>query len=395
MAVRPNPRARSRKRGSKMFDEATLLSIKDSPTGLHLVEVNNMKLGTKDFNLMLAQGDNDQVLDALGSELHDGVRCIYIDPPYNNMESYAHYDDRDHHDDWIEKLTAHVKRLKNLLTDDGSIWISIDDYQVHYLKVALDGIFGRDNFVSTVVWEHRKTRENRRVVSNNHEYILVYAKDVGKFKKSRNRLPYDDETKKRFKNPDDDPRGDWQSISLNVQAGHATKSQFHEVVAPNGKRHTPPNGRCWMYTTEKVSKLDADGRIWYGKDGNGVPRLKRFLSEIQGGLTPHTLWKADEVGTTDSAKKEVLRLFPNETVFDTPKPEQLIERIFRIAANPGDLVLDSFLGSGTSASVAIKNGFRFVGIERGEQIVTHCHQRLKPLVEKYGTGVRYFELSNK
>lgn len=378
-----------------MFDDTSIKDTIGNPSGVYLAELGDMRLGEKNFNSILARGDNDLVLDALGTEFHGQVRCIYIDPPYNNMESYAHYDDRDHHDEWISKLTHHVGKLKKLLSKDGSIWISIDDHQVHYLKVALDSIFGRENFVSTVIWEHRKTRENRRAFSNNHEYILVYATDANVFKRSRNRLPYDDTVKARFKNPDGDPRGPWQSISLNVQAGHATKSQFHEIIAPNAKKHVPPAGRCWMYTAEKVRDLVADNRIWFGKEGSGVPRLKRFLNEIDGGLTPQTLWRADEVGTTDTAKKDVLRLFPDETVFDTPKPEQLIERIIEISTDPGDLVLDSFLGSGTSAAVALKTGRRFVGIERGEQMITHCHHRLKVLAEKYGTGVRYFALEGE
>jgi adenine-specific DNA-methyltransferase len=359
-----------------------------------LVERPDLRLGGGGPESMLVQGDNDQVLDALGDSLWGQVKCVYIDPPYNNMESYAHYEDRDGHDKWLEKLTGHLRRLKDLLTDDGSLWVSIDDYQVHYLKVALDEIFGRANFVTTIVWEHRKSRENRRTFSNNHEYILVYAKDQLRFKRARNRLPYSPEVESRFKNPDRDSRGPWQSVSLNAQAGHATKSQFYTLQAPNGRRHSPPNGRCWMYNADRTSELIKDNRIWFGKNGNGVPRLKRFLSEIDGGLTPQTLWRADEVGTTDSAKKEVLKLLPGEPVFDTPKPEQLIARIFQIAANPGDLVLDSFLGSGTSAVAALRNQMRFVGIELGNQILTHCHHRLSTLMAEQKVRVRYFELQS-
>jgi adenine-specific DNA-methyltransferase len=308
------------------------------------------------------------------------------------MESYAHYDDTDGHDEWLEKLVAHVRRLKNLLTPDGSLWVSIDDHQLHYLKVGLDEIFGRENFVTTIVWEHRKSRENRRTFSNNHEYILVYAQDRARFKRARNRLPYNAEVESRFKNPDGDARGPWQSISLNVQDGHATKSQFYWIKAPNGREHYPPNGRCWMYSAKRVQELIKDNRIWFGKNGDNVPRLKRFLSEIDAGLTPQTLWRAEEVGTTETAKKEVLKLFPDELVFDTPKPEQLIARIFQIGANPGDLVLDSFLGSGTSAVAALRNGMRFVGIEQGSQILTHCHRRISTLVGDYNVRVRYYEL---
>lgn len=381
--------------GSTVFDQMACTGSATTRVANLLSEKKKLKLGKAGQVSVLVRGNNDDVLDAVGEHLMGEVRCIYIDPPYNNMEVYEHYEDRDTHDDWIKKLTNHVNRLHRLLKEDGSLWISIDDRQVHYLKVALDGIFGRENFVSTIVWEHRKTRENRKVFSNNHEYILVYAKDAAAFKRNRNQLPYNDEAKARFKNPDNDPRGPWQSISLNVQSGHATQAQFHEIVGPSGRRHNPPAGRCWMYTADRVQELIKDNRIWFGKDGNAVPRLKRFLGEMQCGLTPHTLWKADEVGTTDTAKKEILRLFPKEPVFDTPKPTGLIDRILKIAADPGDLVLDSFLGSGTTASVALQNGMRFFGIEMGNHAVTHCHSRLKPLVEEYNATVMFFELSKR
>lgn len=376
-----------------MLDQTESTSGTKTSKGRRLIERKGLSFGTVGLESMLVQGHNDHVLDIIKGQFEKKIRCIYIDPPYNNMEKYKHYDDCDSHDLWLKKLTKHIARLKQFLTQDGSLWVSIDDHQVHYLKVALDSIFGRKNFVSTIIWEHRKTRENRKAFSNNHEYILVYALDAKIFKKYRNQLPYNDEVKSRFKNPDKDPRGAWQSISLNVQAGHATKSQFHEIVAPNGKRHNPPTDRSWVYTAERVQGLIADSRIWFGKDGNGVPRLKRFLCEMKCGLTPKTLWKADEVGTTESAKKETMKLFPTESVFDTPKPEELISRIVNIAAEPGDIVLDSFLGSGTTASVALRNGMRFVGIENGKHIVTHCHKRLIPLADKYSARVKFFDLA--
>lgn len=361
--------------------------------GTKLRERPDLRIGAGRNPSYLIHGDNDQALLAMTDAIASSVKCIYIDPPYNNMESYVHYEDRDGHDEWIQKLSTHINKLRNTLTDDGSIWISIDDYQVHYLKVSLDKIFGRENFISTIVWEHRKTRENRRTFSNNHEYMLVYAKDHMKFKGSRNRLPYTAEVENRFKNPDDDPRGPWQSISLNVQAGHATKNQFHTIRGPGGKEHVPPNGRCWMYSPVRVKELIADNRIWFGKSGDGVPRLKRFLSEIEGGLTPQTLWKADEVGTTESAKKDVLKLFPGQPVFDTPKPLELIRRIFQIAANPGDLVLDSFLGSGTSAVAALESDLRFIGIEQGDQALTHCHKRVAAIADVYGANINFLEVA--
>lgn len=345
-----------------------------------LVRDEELSFGVSDQLNAIIHGDNNEAIELLNSNLRGAVKCIYIDPPYNNRESYNHYVDNDSHDVWINNTISHIAKLREFLEESGSIWISIDDWQVHYLKIEVDKIFGRSNFVSTIVWEHRKTRENRKVFSNNHEYILVYAKDISSFKKNRNLLPYNEKVLSRYKNPDNDTRGPWQSVSLNVQAGHATKGQFYEFVAPNGRRHSPPNGRCWVYTEEKMKYEVAKNNVWFGRDGNAVPRLKRFLGDAKGGLTPHTIWSAAEVGTTDHAKKQLLRLFPEAPVFDTPKPESLIQRIIEIASDEGDLILDSYLGSGTTAAVAHRLGRQYLGIEVGEQAVTHCAQRLRMLI---------------
>lgn len=325
----------------------------------------------------LIYGDNADALQKFGGQLRDKIKCIYIDPPYNNLETYSHYTDRDPFDEWLGKLKRHVAALRDFLTEDGSLWVSIDDRQMHYLKVALDEIFGRGNFVTTIVWEHRKSRENRKIFSNNHEYILLYAKDFKKFKKSRNRLPPNDELLSRYKNPDHDKRGPWQSVTISVQDGHAVANQFYQIKGPSGRVHEPPKGRCWVYPASRFEELRNDSRISFGRDGNGVPRLKKFLAEADLGLTPNTLWSADEVGTTETAKREVLDLFPEETVFDTPKPEALIARILEIGTDPDDYVLDSFLGSGTTAAVAIKMGRRFVGIEVGKHAECLCKQRIE------------------
>jgi len=335
----------------------------------------------------IVRGDNRTVLEILQTELAGQVRCIYIDPPYNNRESYSHYKDDEDHEVWLSSISSCVATLKDFLCDTGSIWISIDDRELHYLKVALDRIFGRQNFVTTIVWQQRTTRENRKVFSNDQEYILVYAKEYSKFKSARGLLPWTDEVLGRFKNPDNDPRGLWQSVSANAQAGHATKSQFYEIVAPNGKRHSPPNGRCWVYDKNRMSVEVAKSNVWFGRDGNGVPRIKRFLSEMKRGLTPHTLWLADEVGTNDSAKKHLLNLLPRNVVFDTPKPEGLIHRILEIATAPGDLVLDAYLGSGTTAAVAQKMGRRYIGIEVGDHIITHCVERLRKVIAGEQGGI--------
>jgi adenine-specific DNA-methyltransferase len=335
----------------------------------------------------LYHGENSKVLARLAPSLRGSVRCIYIDPPYNNQERYAHYHDALSHSAWLDTVRQRLEQLAPLLREDGSLWISIDDREVHYLKVAADSVLGRENFVSTIVWQQRTTRENRKVFSNNHEYVLVYARDARRFREARNPLGPSPELLRRYRNPDGDPRGPWQSVSANVQAGHGTASQFYVLVAPNGRRHEPPKGRCWVYDERRMRREIRANNVWFGRDGNGVPRLKRFMSEARPGLTPETLWPAAEVGTNDLAKKHLLQLFPHDTVFDTPKPEALIHRILHIATNPGDLVLDAYLGSGTTAAVAHKMGRRYVGIEQGRQAVTHCFTRLQRVVEGERGGI--------
>lgn len=343
--------------------------------------------GKKETGNAIIRGDNELVLEVLKEQLKGRVSCVYIDPPYNNRENYTHYSDNQSEVDWLECTVRCVTRLKDTLTESGSIWISIDDGQMHYLKVALDQIFGRDNFATTIIWQQRTTRENRKTFSNNHEYILVYAKNLSKFKKSRGTLDWDAKVLSRFKNPDNDPRGPWQSVSANAQAGHATPSQFYDLIAPNGKLHRPPNGRCWVFNQKRMKTEISKNNIWFGREGNGVPRIKKFLSEANRGLTPHTLWLADEVGTNDSAKKHILELLPSNSVFDTPKPESLIQRILKIATSPKDLILDAYLGSGTTAAVAQKMGRRYIGIELGDHILTHCVERLRKVIDGEQGGI--------
>jgi adenine-specific DNA-methyltransferase len=354
-------------------------NIRPSKQGC-LKHIKKLSYGESGTGNKIIQGNNISVLREIGGEYESKVRCIYIDPPYNNQEKYTHYNDDDHFEEWIKNLIVCVSHLKALLRQDGSIWVSIDDSQIHYLKVYLDEIFGRENFITTIIWQQRTSRENRNVFSNDHEYILVYAKNYIHFKKSRNLLTLSQEIKDRYKNPDRDPRGAWQSVSANVQAGHGVASQFYDIVAPNGRRHRPPKGRCWVYNEARMKQEIKENNIWFGKSGNGAPRLKRFLTQAKPGMTPKTLWTASEVGTNDLAKKQMLQLLPNLQLFDTPKPEPLIHRILEIATNPGDLVLDAYLGSGTTAAVAHKMERKYIGIEVGDHVVSHCIQRLKKVV---------------
>ncbi|MHB1220032.1 MAG: site-specific DNA-methyltransferase [Alphaproteobacteria bacterium] len=349
--------------------------------------MKQLSLGHEATENAIIQGDNQIVLELLKLRYSEKIRCAYIDPPYNNQERYTHYSDTQSHNEWLNDVVACAKQIKPLLRSDGSLWVSIDDRQVHYLKVALDEIFGRENFVTTIVWEQRTTRENRKVFSNNHEYLLVYATEIKKFKDTRGLLDWDERVRARFKNLDNDPRGLWQSVSANVQAGHATKSQFYTLISPSGRKHKPPKGRCWVYTHERMKREIAHNNVWFGKHGNNVPRLKRFLRDIRQGFTPHTLWAAKEVGTNDLAKKHLIELFPTRPVFDTPKPEALIHRILSIATDPGDFVLDAYLGSGTTAAVAHKMGRHYLGIESGDHAVTHCVERMRKVIAGEAGGI--------
>jgi adenine-specific DNA-methyltransferase len=351
-------------------------------------------------------GDNLLALKALEQEFAGKVKCIFIDPPYNTGSAFKHYDDGIEHSLWLTMMRDRLELLRALLAEDGSIWISIDDNEAHYLKVLCDELFGRANFMANIVWEKRRSRENRRAFSHNHDHVLLYALNRSAFEATMNRLALSAEVLDRYKNPDKDPRGPWQSVSLTAQAGHATSSQFYTLRAPNGTEHVPPSGRCWLVTEPKYRELVSDGRIWFGKDGCAAPRVKKFLSESsESGLTPETVWTAYDCSTNDDAKKHGLGMFPSDSHFDTPKPERLIHRILHIATNPGDLVLDSFAGSGTTGAVAHKMGRRFVLVELGEHCHTHILPRLRKVVDgddpggiteavswKGGGGFRYYRV---
>ena len=359
------------------------------------------------YSNRLIFGDNLLALKALEQDLTGKVRCVYIDPPYNTGSAFEHYDDGVEHSIWLSLMRDRIVILHNLLANNGSLWISIDDNEAHYLKILCDEVFGRSNFVATIIWEKRKSRENRRVFSFNHDYILVYAKDRAAFEAFRNPVAVNQEVLSRYRNPDNDPRGPWQSVSANAQAGHATASQFYKLTLPSGREIDPPKGRCWLYTKEKMKTEIAAGNIWFGADGDNAPRLKKFLRDsAERGLTPETIWSADEVGTNDSAKKELLSLLPDVSVFDNPKPEALISMILHIASNPGDIVLDSFAGSGTTGAVAHKMRRRWVLVELGEHCYSHIVPRLRKVVDgtdatgvtgatswKGGGGFRFYRVA--
>lgn len=359
-----------------------------------------------DTENMLIHGDNLLALKALESKYAGLVKCIYIDPPYNTGAAFDFYDDSFEHSLWLNLIRPRLVILWNLLDKEtGSIWISIDDSEQAYIRVLCDELFGRNNFVAQIVWQKRYSRENRESIGDVHEYILVYAKNPMRFKEIRNLVPMTEQQAKVYKNPNNDPRGRWRPVPMTAQAGHATPDQFYEITAPGGKVHTPPPGRCWSLSKKTFEELLADGRIYFGKDNNSQPNKIRYLSEVPG-VAPWTWWPSDEVGHTDSSKKEIMELFGKDNIFDTPKPETLIQRIIHIASNPGDLVLDSFLGSGTTAAVAHKMGRRYIGIEMGDHAYTHCKVRLDKVVAgednggitkavnwQGGGGYRFYELA--
>ena len=304
------------------------------------------------YDNMLIHGDNLLALKSLESEYSGKIKCIYIDPPYNTGSAFEHYDDNLEHSVWLNLMKPRLELLKNLLDEKGSIWISIDDDEGHYLKVLCDEVFGRSNYINTIIWEKKYAPQNdAKWFSDNHDFILVYAKNKSIWKP--NLLPRTDEMNARYKNPDNDPRGPWTSGDISVRT--YTASCDYPITTPSGKIVNPPSGRCWRTSKEKFEELVADNRIWFGEDGNNVPRIKRFLTDVKQGMTSLTIWKYTEVGHNQDARKEV-KVFNSESVFATPKPEKLIERILTLATNKGDIVLDSFLGSGTTAAVAQKMG---------------------------------------
>ncbi|TEB09166.1 site-specific DNA-methyltransferase [Pelotomaculum propionicicum] len=332
---------------------------------------------------MLIHGDNLLALKALEQEFAGRVKCIYIDPPYNTGSAFEHYDDNLEHSTWLSLMKPRLDILRNLLSDDGSIWISIDDDEGHYLKVLCDEIFGRQNFINTVIWQKKFSPQNdAKWLSDSHDFLLVYAKEKSTWRP--NLLPRTAEMDSRYQNLDNDPRGPWSSSDMTVKTYSAEYD--YEITTPSGRKLKPTAGRCWNTSKENFQRLVDDNRVWFGENGNNVPRLKRFLTDVKAGITAMTLWTYQEVGHNQDARKEVIA-FNSESVFATPKPERLIERVLTLGSNPGDLVLDSFLGSGTTAAVAHKMGRRWIGIELGDHCYTHCLPRLKAVVDGEQGGV--------
>jgi adenine-specific DNA-methyltransferase len=347
-----------------------------------LEPVPELSYGDQDSENLVIQGDNLEALKALLPFYAGKVKCIYIDPPYNTKSAFEHYDDNLEHSQWLSLIYPRLELLRELLAEDGSIWVSIDDNEAHYLKVVMDEIFGRVNFVTTVIWQKADSpRNSARQFSSDHDYIFVYSKNPEWIPR---RLPRTQEANSIYTNPDDDPRGPW--LPGDPYANKPYSKGLYTVKGPTGRDFSPPPGRFWRISADKLRELDAEGRVWWGPKGNARPSIKRYLSEVSD-LVPRTIWFKDEAGSNRTSKNEMRALFPGAASFATPKPEALLELVMRVATIEGDLVLDSFLGSATTAAVAHKMKRRYIGIELGEHAVTHCQPRLVKVVDGEQGGV--------
>ncbi len=350
-----------------------------------LIEQPELSYGDPSTGNMLIQGDNLLALKALEQEFAGKVKCIFIDPPYNTGNAFEHYDDGLEHSLWLNLMVPRLRILRNLLSDDGSIWVTIDDNEAHYLKVVMDEIFGRRNFIQTSAWFKRVSPANdAKYFSTDLDFVFCFAKNIDRFE--LNRLPREEKHNKGYSNPDNDPRGLWSSGTL---TGNKTPKEranlYYAIKNPNtGEMVFPPNGLTWRYGQETMEDLLANNLIYWGKTGNSKsPRVKRFLSEA-GAIVPRSIWLYDDVGHTQEAMLEQKAM--SSTPFGTPKPERLLRRIVHLSSDRNELVLDSFLGSGTTAAVAHKMGRRYIGIELGDHARTHCQPRLKKVVDGSDQG---------
>ena len=360
-----------------------------------LEAVPELSYGDEQTENMLIQGDNLEALKALLPFYAGRVKCIFIDPPYNTRSAFAQYDDNLEHTQWLGMMYPRLELLREFLTEDGSIWVTIDDNEAHYLKVIMDEVFGRKNFVANCIWQKKFSPQPNAIwLSDSHDHVLVYGRNKAIWRPKL--LTRTDTANSRYANPDNDPRGVWTSGDLSISlTGGQRGAQFartgisdnlYVITVPSGRKVIPSPGTCWRVSVERFEELRNDNRVWFGVNGSNVPRLKRFLNEVQEGIVAMSIWLRDEVGDNQEAKKEAT-CFDKVNVFTTPKPERLIQRILHLSTEHGDLVLDSFLGSATTAAVAHKMGRRYIGIEMGEHAVTHCVPRMKKVIDGEQGGV--------
>jgi len=357
------------------------------------------------FDNKLIFGDNLLALKALEQEYAGKVKCVFIDPPYNTGNAFEQYDDGVEHSIWLSLMRDRLDIIRSLLSDDGSMWITIDDNEAHYLKVLCDEVFGRRNFITTVTWAKRVSPANdAKFFSSDHDFVLVYSKSKETW--SLNRLNRSEENNSSYKNPDNDPRGPWNSVTY---TGNKTKEErpnlYYPIANPNtGVNIYPSKTLTWRYGLETHKKNVGNNLLYWGKDGRSKnPRLKKFLSEAAP-VVPRSIWHYSEVGSTQSAMTAQKKMFA--VPFATPKPEELLERIIHIASNEGDLVLDSFAGSGSTAATAHKMKRKWIAIELEKTCHTHIIPRLQKVINgedqggisqsvkwQGGGGFRYYTLA--
>lgn len=404
--------------------EAVVNHDKEVPFRL-LKKIKSYSARNTSQNLII-HGDNLEALKALMPYYQGRVKCIYIDPPYNTGNEDWVYNDKvnspkikkwlgkvvgkesedlTRHDKWLCMMYPRLKLLRDLLSDDGAIFISIDDNEQANLKQLADEIFGEINFITTIIWQKKYSPQNdAKYFSDMHDFVVVYAKhrNVGDEKIGwiRSMIPRTQEQDARYKNPDNDPRGPWKPADFSVKT--YSEAYDYEIITPSGRKVNPPKGRCWATSKENFEEWKKDNRIWFGKSGNNVPAEKKFLSEVQAGVVPLTIWLYDDVGHTDEARKELKTLFNEITQpFDNPKPTRLIKQILRLVGGTDFLVLDSFAGSGTTGQAVLDlnkedNGNRrFVLVEMEDNVAKAITvERLKRSIKKYGYvgGFEYCEL---
>ena len=356
------------------------------------------------FDNRLIFGDNLLALKALEQEFSGMVKCVFIDPPYNTGSAFTYYDDGVEHSIWLGLMRDRLEIIRRLLSEDGSLWITIDDNEAHYLKVLCDEVFGRANFIANVVWQKAYTsNQTAKHLSNTHDHLFCYAKDVNSFRIGK--LPRTEDQKNTFNNSDNDPRGPWKAENLSAGKFYAA-GQF-EIRGPKGDVFLPPKGRYWRCNEQQFKNWLDDGRITFGKSGEGRPMLKKFLEEMDDALTANTWWTHEEAGSNKEASIDLKKMFGDRAdVFQNPKPEKLLQRVLTLASSPGDLVLDSFAGSGTTGAVAHKMGRRWIMVELGEHCHTHVIPRLQKVIDgadeggvtesagwQGGGGFRYYRLA--
>jgi len=366
----------------RLFDSKVLTNWKRYTTDgeQKVKEIKRDENGTIKENLII-KGNNLLSLHTLKTRFRGKVKLIYIDPPYNTGNDSFGYNDNFNHSSWLTFMKNRLEVARELLRNDGSIWINIDDDEAHYLKVLCDDVFGRENFVRNVLWQKRTSPDMRAIIGDGHDHILVFTKKKEHFKQIANRLPKTEKQRSVFKNPDNDPKGLWVSSDFTAQGFRP--NQMYKIVTPGGKEYNPPEGRCWKNVESVFLELIKGGRMWFGQDGCGVPRRKTYLNEVEDNAV-WSWWTNDEVGHNQEAKKESIGLFGVAGSFLTPKPERLLQRIIQISTNEGEIILDFFAGSATTAAVAHKMDRQWITVEQMDYVDNITVERLKKVIGKKG-----------